>query len=157
MHLIVIHHSNFGSVAYSTRGDTTLGDLSLYVDEVEAEEVKVVKQTWCDASIANSSIGSTDSQDWGIKATDSNEKTRTDTGDVIDNLEMLDFDDTLDAQAQLHIPRSMEDLHLELARLRASNEVLAAAALAATTQGSHPLTPPPNIAGAKGEKGGGDD
>ena len=51
-----------GSVAYSTSGDTTLGGLSVEIQEDIAEEV-VIGGTDGDESVGASSIGSTESQE----------------------------------------------------------------------------------------------
>ena len=107
-----------------------------------------------------SSIGSTDSQDWGVKATTHPVANEVSTGggiiDNINDMEVLATEDPPDGvQTKMSTPRTMEELHLELARLRASNAELVAAALAAN-QGSHPSAPHPDMPGADGAKGGGD-
>lgn len=145
-----------GSVAYSTGGNTTLGESFVSIDQCEAEEVRITGE-WDADSVAASSIGSTDSQDWGVKATPvANEESTG--GGIIDNINDMVVLATENppegTQTRNSPPRTMEELHLELARLRASNAELAAAALAAT-QGSHPPAPPPDMPGATGAKGGG--
>lgn len=148
-----------GSVAYSTSGNTTLGESFVSIDQCEAEDIRITGDLDAD-SVAASSIGSTDSQDWGVKATTNSDNNEAGmSGGIIDNIkdmEVITVDGRPEgALTKTSTPRTMEELHLELARLRASNAELAAAALAAN-QASHPSAPPPDMPGAKGAKGGGD-
>ena len=164
-----------GSVAYSTGGNTTLGDSVYSVGEGNEVEYKVLEHSDGN-SIAASSIGSTDSQDWGVKTKS--------TGGVIDNMDMLietpvptalpeanqhtkgGIIDNMNIITKTAIqptapntsqPLTMEELQKQIIELRATNlQLLAAASLAGTTTESHPTAKLPDGMGATSEEGGGD-
>lgn len=87
-----------GSVAYSTSGDTTLGGSFVDLNNSDIEEVKIINDADT-GSVAASSIGSTDSQDWGVKVISSTKDSKnTSKGDIIDNIEVLS--DKADCESQ---------------------------------------------------------
>lgn len=98
-------------------------------------------------SVAASSIGSTDSQDWGVK-------TKT-TTEVIDNIDMLDSNNAGDHTEET---LTIEQLQQQIAQLRATNsQLLAATQMASSISGSHPIAQqPPDGTGAPDAMGGGD-
>lgn len=142
-----------GSVAYSTSGDTTLGGTIVDLDIDNAEEVKILNEADT-GSVAASSIGSTDSVDWGVKVNSTNkDSNNTHTSAIIDNIEVLSDKDDRTPSANNQFS-TMEELHKELARLRATNAELAAAAIAAKNQTSHSVAPSPEVTGTLSAKGG---
>lgn len=144
-----------GSVAYSTAGETMLGgksgDYGDYDDGNDAV-FKVAMLTDGD-SVAASSIGSTDSQEWGMKASGA-------TTGVIDNIDMiLNQANTLTTRTTEPPPPTvsmMEEMQRQINQLLADNSNLRAAAAAAPNLGSHPVASPTDVPGAQAKGGGGD-
>lgn len=137
-----------GSVAYSTGGDTTLGGSEFNVEDEDGGNFKMTETGGDADSVAASSIGSTDSQEWGVKA---------DVTDcIIDNVGILDNNVHEGATAIPPRTLTMEELQAELTQLRATNaQLIAASNMAINVEESRLPTPPPEQTGAKGVGGGG--
>ncbi len=149
------------SVAYSTSGDTTLGDGNFTVAEEDDEEIEIIDHARDDATL--STTGSGDSNIW-------DQKQAASIGNKEPSQENMESEEMhVDAATPYHPPATitttastthtdqLSDLLEQIAILQGKNDKLMAAVAksTATTSGSHPSNPQSNKLDA-GTGGGGD-
>ncbi len=142
------------SVAYSTSGETTLGD-GEYENPEGEDEVELIEHDDDDQTIQTMD-GSTESQMWNMKKTYPNS--------VIDNLDIINTSankESTDAVNDVEMAKQqtqLADLLQQIELLKAKNlELVAAAANTTPTPNleSHPTLQLPEMTGASGKGGGG--